>query len=187
MSNVIEKTWQEPPQSDGREKKLSRDLRISEITAKILLNRGITDSISAVAFLKPSLKWLSSPFLLHQMEAASEILSEHIIQGKKIAIYGDYDVDGLTGTAVLFSFLKQLGAQVIYYIPKRLTEGYGLNISAINLLKSKGINLIVTVDCGITNYSEVLHAKSEGLKIIVTDHHEIPDLSLPADAVVNPK
>lgn len=187
MSNVIEKTWTEPIPSDGREKKLSSDLRISEITAKILLNRGIVDSASAEAFLKPALRWLSSPFLLHQMDIASEILSEHIIQGKKIAIYGDYDVDGLTGTAILFSFLKQLGAQVVYYIPNRLTEGYGMNNLAISLLKSEGVNLIVTVDCGITNYSEILHAKSEGLKIIVTDHHEVPNLSSPADAVVNPK
>lgn len=187
MSKAIEKTWTEPIPSDGRGKKLSRDLRISEITAKILLNRGIEDLTSAEAFLKPALRWLSSPFLLHQMEIASEILSEHIIQGEKIAIYGDYDVDGITGTAILFSFLKQLGAKVFYYIPERLTEGYGLNIPAISRLKSQGISLIVTVDCGITNYSEILHAKSEGLKIIVTDHHEVPGLYPPADAVVNPK
>lgn len=187
MSYGIEKTWIEPLPSEGIEKKISSDLNISEITARILYNRGIVDSSSAEAFLKPSLRWLSSPFLLHQMESASEILSEHIIQGKKIAIYGDYDVDGLTGTAILFSFLKRLGAQVVYYIPNRLTEGYGLNIPAISLLKSGGVNLIVTVDCGITNHSEILYAKSEGLKIIVTDHHEVPNLPLPADAVVNPK
>lgn len=187
MSIVIEKTWTEQCPSNGLEKKLSSDLRISEITAKVLLNRGIMDSTSAEAFLKPSLRWLSSPFLLDQMDIASEILSEHIIRGKKIAIYGDYDIDGLTGTSLLFLFLKQVGAQVVYYIPNRLTEGYGLNISAINQLKSEGVELIVTVDCGITNYTEILHAKHEGLKVIVTDHHEVPNIYPPADAVINPK
>jgi single-stranded-DNA-specific exonuclease len=187
MSNAIEKKWSEPVQSDGREKKLSRDLKISEITAKILLNRGITDTVSAEAFLKPALKWLSSPFLLNQMDIASEILAEHIIQGKKIAIYGDYDVDGLTGTAVLLLFLKQLGAQVTYYIPNRLTEGYGLNIPAISELKSQGVNLIVTVDCGVSNHNEILYAKREGLTVIVTDHHEVPNIPSPANLVINPK
>ncbi len=187
MPAMTEKRWTEPIPFDGREKRLSRDLKISEITAKILLTRGISDPLSAEAFLKPALRWMSSPFLLRQMDTASEILSWHIIQGKKIAIYGDYDVDGLTGTAVLYSFLKQLGANVLYHIPNRITDGYGLNKKAVSSLKSEGVNLIVTVDCGITNHSEILYAKSEGLRVIVTDHHEVPPLPLPADAVVNPK
>ncbi len=187
MLRVKEKIWTEPAPPDGREKKLSRDLKISEITSRILLNRGIADSLCAEAFLKPALRWMSSPFLLRQNDIASEILSWHIIQGKKIAIYGDYDVDGLTGTAILYSFLKQLGANVLYHIPNRITDGYGLNNLSISRLKSDGVNLIVTVDCGTTNHSEILYAKNEGLKVIVTDHHEVPDYPSPADAVVNPK
>lgn len=187
MFSVTEKNWKQKEISRDEELTLAHTLNITEITARILVNRGIKDTSSAQVFLKPSLKWLSSPFLFPQIALASEILTEHIIHRKKIAIYGDYDVDGITGTVILVSFLNKLGADVIPYIPDRLIEGYGLNKRAIAMLKSMGVNLIITVDCGITNHSEVIFAKREGLSVIITDHHEVPLHPPPADAVINPK
>lgn len=154
----------------------------------ILMARGIGDMAAMEKFLNPSIKeYMPNPSVLHDMDLAAKIIADSILNGEKIAIYGDYDVDGITSTAIFVKYLQSLGADVMWHLPTREGEGYGLNINAIDEIADAGAKLIITVDCGISGVAEVAHAKSRGLRVAVTDHHS-PDTELPnADAVVNPK
>jgi len=152
-------------------KNLSRELNISEILSRLLINRGITTKNKAEKFLHPSFNDLANPFLLAGMEKAVERIKAAKEKGEKILIYGDYDVDGVTSIALLLSFFRELGLKSLFYIPNRLTEGYGLNKEALKLAHAQKVSLIITVDCGITNSEEILFAKSLGIDIIITDHH----------------
>lgn len=155
---------------------------------KILISRGITDMAAMDKFLNPCVKdYMPNPSVLCDMDKAAAIIADSVLNGDKIAIYGDYDVDGITSTAVFVKYLRSLGVDVMWHLPTREGEGYGLNIGAIDEIAQHGAKLIITVDCGISGVAEVAHAKSLGLRIVVTDHHS-PDEVLPAaDAVVNPK
>lgn len=155
---------------------------------KILISRGITDMAAMDKFLNPCVKdYMPNPSVLCDMDKAAAIIADSVLNGDKIAIYGDYDVDGITSTAVFVKYLRSLGVDVMWHLPTREGEGYGLNIGAIDEIAQRGAKLIITVDCGISGVAEVAHAKSLGLRIVVTDHHS-PDEVLPAaDAVVNPK
>ena len=115
------------------------------------------------------------PFLLNDMQKAVDRINLAVGQKEKIAVYGDYDVDGITSTYILFDYLKSLGADVTYYIPDRISEGYGMNCSAIDTLKLQGVTLIITVDVGITATKEVDYAASVGIDVIVTDHHALKE------------
>ena len=178
--------WVVSKQNPKLSKKISEKLGISTITSQVLINRGIKSDIEAESFLNPSLFDLPSPFLMKGMKEAVERLKRAIEQGEKIAIYGDYDVDGVTSTSLFFNFLKFLGVDVIYYNPNRFEEGYGINKEALAKLKEKGAQLIVSVDCGIRAYDEVEYAKRIGMDFIITDHHEPPDLLPDAVSVLNP-
>ena len=134
---------------------LSKELNLTPIVSQILINRGIKDLDSAWYFFNASLKDIYSPFLMKDMDKAVERIIKAIYMDEHICIYGDYDVDGITGTALLLHFLKRAGANVTYYLPHRLNEGYGLNCEAINNIKQKGVTLLITVDCGITNNKEI--------------------------------
>ena len=128
------------------------------------------------------------PFMLPQIDLAIERIDRAIISGEKIAVYGDYDADGVTATAILCSYLKSMGAEVFFYIPKRLTEGYGMNKEAIDFLKNEGTDLIITVDNGISCAEEIAYARELGIDTVVTDHHKVPDVFPDeAVAVVNPQ
>jgi len=152
----------------------------------ILANRRVNTPEEKQVFLEPTLKDLSPLELIPNIEEAAKYLLAHL--DKKITIYGDYDVDGVTGTTLLYSALQKLGAQKIaYYIPHRFSEGYGLNKEAVEQIKANGTEIILTVDCGISNYEEIKHAKELGLAVIVTDHHMPPVVYPPADFLVNPK
>lgn len=166
--------------------KLSRALGISPISAQVLLNRGIKDETEAESFLKSNLFDLPSPYLMKGMDRAIERIKRAIGKGEIIAIYGDYDVDGVTATALFYTFLKNLGVTITYYNPDRLKEGYGVNLNAIKKLKSQGASLIISVDCGITAYKEVEEAKKLDIDFIVTDHHKPPEMLPEAVAVLNP-
>lgn len=161
---------------------------VDNLLQKILISRGITDMAAMEKFLNPSIKeYMPNPSVLCDMDNAASIIADSIINNEKIAIYGDYDVDGITSTAILVKYLRALGADVMWHLPTREGEGYGLNVAAIDDIAAAGAKLIITVDCGISGVDEVAHAKSLGLRIVVTDHHS-PDSVLPnADAVVNPK
>ena len=161
---------------------------VDNLLQKILISRGITDMAAMEKFLNPSIKeYMPNPSVLRDMDRAAEIIADCILNNEKIAVYGDYDVDGITATAIFVKYLRALGVDVMWHLPTREGEGYGLNIAAIDEIVADGAKLIITVDCGISGIAEVEHAKSMGLQVVVTDHHS-PDSVLPgADAVVNPK
>ncbi|MDU4652086.1 single-stranded-DNA-specific exonuclease RecJ [Sneathia sanguinegens] len=163
-------------------------LPIDKDILNILATRGITKKEDIINFIQPNIKNLHDPLLLTDLEKAVERIFVAISNDEKICIYGDYDVDGITSTSILYLALKKLGAKNIdFYIPIR-DEGYGLNNQAIKQIKDNGADLIITVDCGITSYKEINYANSLGLTVIVTDHHNLLDPVVPnAYAVVNPK
>ncbi|WP_054870078.1 single-stranded-DNA-specific exonuclease RecJ [Caloranaerobacter sp. TR13] len=165
---------------------ISNAFDISSITAKVIINRGIKTIEECENFINVSLKNLYNPFLLKDMDRAVERIIEAIQKNEQIWIYGDYDVDGITSTTILKLYLEKIGCNVEYYIPNRMTEGYGINKDAIDYIVHKGGQLIITVDCGITANDEVEYCIEKGIDIIITDHHlcesEIPN----ALAVINP-
>ncbi len=159
-----------------------------DLLLKILARRGITTDADVKKFLNPSIKgYMPDPFVLQDMDKAASIIADSVQAGQKIAIYGDYDVDGITSTAVFVKYLRALGVDVMWHLPTREGEGYGLNNAAVEEIAQTGAKLLVTVDCGISGIDQVECAKKYGLTVVVTDHHS-PDAVLPmADAVVNPK
>lgn len=167
-------------------KKSDTKLHSNDFLNRLLLTRGIDNSNDVDLFLNPLTDKLHDPFLLKDMDKAIERIDEVIKKGQKIVIYGDYDVDGITSTSMLFRAFKKLGIDVSYYIPDRLEEGYGLNIKSIKYLKSLQTDLIITVDCGISAIEEVEMIKSYNMDVIITDHHECRDV-LPKTIVINPK
>lgn len=185
-SSVLGNKWQlsEHPARDIDS--LRQQFGLSSMTAKVLLNRGITLE-QAEAFLKPSLRYsLPDPFHLLDMQLAVDAVMEAIDQGKKIAVFGDYDVDGATSSALLSRFFEAIGHTVTIYIPDRMKEGYGPNKEAFSTLRKKGIDSVITVDCGALAFEPLAHAKAIGLDVIVMDHHLGAEQLPEARAVVNP-
>ncbi len=166
--------------------KMLRASGMPPLAVAVLVSRGIQTVEQARAFLDDGAHLLQDPFALQDMERAVARIESAISAGEQIAVYGDYDVDGVTATCVMVRCLRSLGAACSYYIPDRLEEGYGLNQEAIALLAGQGIQLLITVDCGITAVEEVQFAKTLGMDIVVTDHHECKDVLPEAQAVVNP-
>ena len=156
------------------------------LLVQVLYNRGITTPEQADAFLAPD-ALIGNPFQMYGMNQAVERLRRAIRAGEAIAVYGDFDVDGVTATVLLVQALQSIGAQVKPYIPHRIDEGYGLNVDALTQLKEQGVQVVVTVDCGVRSLDEVAFGKKIGLDMIVTDHHapgdELPD----SFATINPK
>ncbi len=165
---------------------ISAGLSINPITAQVLINRGIKSEIEAEAFLNPKLFDLPSPNLMKDMDKAVERLDTALNGNHKIAIYGDYDVDGVTSTSLFYKFLTSLGMEVVTYNPDRIHEGYGINTGAVDKLHQNKTDLIISCDCGITAYDEVEYAKSLGIDFIITDHHLPPEKVPDAVAVLNP-
>lgn len=162
-------------------------LNSSPVLARILLNRGIANIETARRFLKPELSHLHDPFLLAGMQDAVERIAAAITNKEKILIYGDYDVDGTTATSMLLLFFRNLGQDVGFYIPDRLLEGYGLSEKGMVFAKENGLDLIITVDCGITAVDEVKLANEFGIDVIICDHHQPAQDLPPAMAILNPK
>ena len=162
----------------------AREYSIPRFIAGILLNRGIED---IPAFLSKSKKGIRHPNLLPDIDDAVNRILRAVQKKEKIIVYGDYDVDGMTSTAIMTDFLSSLGADVEYYIPDRVSEGYGLNSGAIERMAKEGVKLIVTVDCGVTNIEESLTAFKNNVDLVITDHHTCLDELPFASAVVNPK
>jgi single-stranded-DNA-specific exonuclease len=166
---------------------ISAETDLEKTIVKILINRKIDTTEKVRSFIKPMLEDLSDPFILMGMTEAIDRITEALKQNERLMIYGDYDVDGITATALLFLVLNRLGAQVEYYLPNRLTEGYGLSEDGILEAKKRGVSLIISVDTGITAVEEVEFARSQGIECIITDHHETGDILPKAEAIVNPK
>ncbi|HMD35348.1 MAG TPA: single-stranded-DNA-specific exonuclease RecJ [Vicinamibacterales bacterium] len=167
--------------------RLSEAIGVSPVVAKLLCQRGLDDPDLAARFLNPSLDHLHDPFALADMGAAVDRILAGIARKERIAIHGDYDVDGITSTVIVRRALELLGADVVHFIPERLKDGYGLQPAAIERLHADGVALIISVDCGIRGADAARKARELGVDLIITDHHE-PDVELPpAFAVINPK
>lgn len=166
---------------------LSEETGISKSITRILVSRGI-DTIEKIDdFINTDIENLSDPFLLKDMDKGVARIKKAIENGEKICIYGDYDVDGITGVTVLMTYLLSVGSNCFYYIPDRLKDGYGLNTEALKYIKNCGADLIITVDCGITANDEIKWAQENGMDVVVTDHHKCPEILPSCVAVINPK
>lgn len=183
----MNKLWIVKEPKKNLQEKLSKELGISPVLARLLINRNLTTSLEIERFLTCEKSSLHNPFKLKDMKKATERIKKAIRQKEKIMIYGDYDVDGITGVALLYIFLKREGGRVSWYIPNRLEEGYGLNLEAVKFIESKGISLLITVDCGTTDKEEVNFLNRHGVDTIIVDHHR-PQKELLCDAfcVINP-
>lgn len=186
-AKVARKVWQLLPHDPAAIEQLSRSLQVAPIIAQLLLNRKVAEPGQAQRFMQSPLKGLHEPELLPGMSQAVERLSAAVKDQRRICIYGDYDVDGVTGTAILLTCLKILGAQVEFHVPDRLEEGYGLNCEALRKLADSGVKTVVTVDCGIASTREAEEARRLGLELIVTDHHEFKATLPAADVLVHPR
>ncbi len=163
------------------------DLAVNDLAREILAKRGISGEDEVRAFLDPACYTPTRPWELPGMRETVELVLEAVGRGEKICVYGDYDADGVTSTALLVSLLRRLGADVQYHVPDRFHEGYGMNSGVVRELASSRVGLILTCDCGISNLQEVALAKELGLKVLITDHHLLPPELPAADAIVNPQ
>lgn len=182
----MQKRWSIEPDHSQEEVQLAAELKVSPIVAKLLINRGLGDPHKARQFLAADMESLLSPWDLKGMREAVACVTKIMEEGGSIVVYGDYDVDGITATSVVYRFLKRCGASVSYYIPERQSEGYGLNLEALEGLIAKGTDLVITVDCGISSY-DIVEAVRDRLALVITDHHEAPALIPRAVAVVDHK
>ncbi len=162
-------------------------LGISPLLLHILQHRGFIEEKDIQNFLTPNLRLLEHPDTYFGVSKASETIVKLLLEGKKFAIWGDYDVDGITSTALVMDVLQAHGYTAMAHIPERYEEGYGLNIPNIQLLADQGVEVIVTVDCGVSDFEAISYAKDIGLFVIVSDHHLPPEVLPPADAMCNPR
>lgn len=188
--------WRETQCSMDVLKELFNNIKVTPITLRVLINRGIDTKEKVNEFLNSSLKKLYNPYLMKDMDKAISIMVDAINNNEKIIVYGDYDADGVTSTAILYKAIKNCGGRVDYHIPHRENEGYGMSVSRIETIAEEGFDLIISCDNGISAIEEVKRAKELGLKVIITDHHELPfeeiegerRTVLPnSDALINPK
>jgi len=183
----MKKIWKVASQNTLHSQKLARALKTSPLFAQILINRGFIEEEKARLFLRAKLSQLHSPFLLHDMDRALNIIEKAINDKSAILIYGDYDVDGITGTTILYKLLREIGAKVTFYIPHRIKEGYGLNKAAVEKAASSGVKLIITCDCGTNDWMALNFAKELNIDIVITDHHEVQIDPFPQFPLINSK
>src|SRR5947208_14953090 len=184
---VVGPRWESVECDDAAASGMAAALGIAPVVARLLCQRGLSDPELAGRFLNPSLDHLHDPMLLADMGRAVDRLMTAIARKERIAIHGDYDVDGITSTVILRRALERLGADVVHFIPERLKDGYGLQPAAVDRLHAEGVALVVSVDCGIGGADAARRARALGVDLIITDHHE-PGADLPpAFAVINPK
>ena len=179
----------QPPTLEEREaaKALAKEIGISPILCRLLLQRGITSAGEAKRFFRPQLNELHDPFLMKDMSLAVERLNKAMGRKERIMVYGDYDVDGTTAVALVYKFLQQFYSNIDYYIPDRYNEGYGVSKKGVDYAYETGVKLIIVLDCGIKAVEEIAYAKEKGIDFIICDHH-VPDDTLPvAVAILNPK
>lgn len=183
----MRKTWRIKTQDNVLKKRLTEELKISPVIASLLINRGIKSPKDALLFLNPKLEDLNSPLLLRDMDKAVDRIKKALHKKETVLIYGDYDVDGITATALLVMAFSRMGLKVHTYIPDRLKEGYGLSKESVRFIKEKKFDLLITVDCGISSFEEVDLLNEAGIDVIITDHHQMRHKKLPdAIAVIDP-
>ena len=166
---------------------LSAELGIDGVLSELLVQRGVTTFEEARSFFRPRLEDLHDPFLMTDMDKAVERLHKAITEGEKILVYGDYDVDGTTAVAQVYSFIKMFSQNVSFYIPDRYDEGYGLSYKALDWAGDNDVDLVITLDCGIKAIDKVEYARTKDIEVIICDHH-LPEEELPAAvAILDPK
>jgi exonuclease RecJ (EC 3.1.-.-) len=181
------KYWLTPETNCSKIHLLSESLAVSPIVADILVQRGLQELRKAVDYLRPTMLSLASPFCFKDMSRIIERLTKALKDKEKVLVYGDFDVDGVTSTALLYKTLVDLGFKAVTYIPHRQEEGYGLHQQALEKASRADIKVLITVDCGITAFEEIKFANESGIDVIITDHHEPAQLLPPAYAIINPK
>jgi len=181
------KKWVFPDENPAAVERLTSALRICAVTARLLVNRGFTEPTSAQQFLQPSLQELTDPTSDPRMRQAARFALDAARAGKRIAVFGDYDADGICAAALLMRAFNFLDADAHFYIPHRINEGYGLSAEALEELADAGAQLVITVDCGISAIREVAFARKRGIDVIITDHHEPGDTLPEATYLLNPK
>jgi single-stranded-DNA-specific exonuclease len=184
---IVAKVWHLLPHDRDAMEPLASALRVPAVVAQLLLNRGIREPEQARRFLDSPMRGLHPPELLPGVSQAADHLIETVRQGKRICVYGDYDVDGTAGTAMLWQVIHLIGGQADFYVPHRLEEGYGLNSEALRHIAQSGAAVVVTVDCGIGSVAEADEARRLGLELIVTDHHELKQTLPAANVLVHPR
>lgn len=192
MLNYFKKNWTSSATSEEMASNetvalISSEIGLSKLSAQLLVNRGYATVSEAKEFLMKSCEFLHDPFMLKDIDRGADRILAAVDRGERIVIYGDYDVDGVTSVSILYMYLKKLGAKIDYYIPTRVGEGYGMSKASIDKIVSSGVDLIVTVDTGITAAEEAEYVKSLGVSLVITDHHECHDVIPKADAVINPR
>ena len=183
----MQRQWRIVPHDAPRVENLIRSANLPPVVAQLMVSRGVYTANEAASFLDTKLTGLRDPQELPGVPAATELLVDAIKEKTPVVIYGDYDCDGMTGSAILVNGLRLLGGDVSYHVPNRLEEGYGLNADAIRKLAERGKKLIVSVDCGITSIECAKLCKELGVKLIITDHHTMLDELPDADAIVHPQ
>jgi len=179
--------WVQSPADEDRMLYLQKQLKVHPVLCRFLVQRGVTTYDQSKRFFRPSLKALHNPFLMKDMDLAIRRINNAIFYGEKILVYGDYDVDGTTAIATVYSFFKKFYDNIEYYVPNRYKEGYGVSYEAIKWAKENNFTLIICLDCGIKAIDKIAHAKEEGIDFIIGDHH-LPGVELPpAVAVLDPK
>ncbi len=186
IKNNVNTVWNVGVPEGENVKNIAEQLNVSEFLAKLIVAKGFDEAEEARNFVNSDCSLLYDPFLMPDMDKAVERICRAVESKEKILIYGDYDVDGVTSVALLLLYLEDKGADVEYYIPERVNEGYGLNNSAIDKFNEQGVKLIITVDSGITAGDEVKYARENGIDTVITDHHECREQLPDAAAVVNP-
>lgn len=186
MTNREHRWTLAPPPNPEIVARLSKEINVPETVARILVLRGIEDYDAAKSYFRPTLDLLHDPMLMSGMDRATTRILQALTSNEHILVFGDYDVDGTNGAAMLYLFLKELGAHVSYYIPDRIKEGYGISRTGIDRAVERGVSLFLAVDCGITAVEQVEYANSRGLDVIICDHHEVGDVLPAAYAVLDP-
>ena len=166
---------------------LSNELSVNPIIAKLLVERGVSSVEDAQQFLQPSMETIHDPHQLHDMDKAVQRIQQAVENGEQITVYGDYDADGITSTALMYEVLQDVGANVNYYVPNRFRDGYGPNADAYQRIIEQGTSLIITVDNGVSGKAVIDPVVAQGIDVIVTDHHEMPDDLPNAYAIVHPR
>lgn len=183
----MEKRWRIFPHDAARIRQLEQAAGVPPVVAQLLLSRGLSDPSAVKGFLEAKFSDLRDPETLPGVPEAADRIYAAIEEKRRITVYGDYDADGITASAILYRCLQTLGADVGYYVPSRFDEGYGLNSEALEKLVQRGTKLLITVDCGIASLKEADHARQLGLELIITDHHEMAERLPDAAAIVHPR
>ncbi len=184
---MLKKKWTfKEPADKSSVLALSDSLNVSAVLAELLIQRGVTNFFEAKKYFRPDIEEIHDPYLMDDMEKAATRVIDAITNNEKICVYGDYDVDGTCSSALMYMFLKELGANVFVFIPNRLTDGYGLSYEGIDNAKKQNADLIISVDCGITAVDEIDYAKTMGMETIICDHHQPKDALPNAYAILDP-